>query len=48
MPYGIGRAIAKDDSRFMECYFRNGQCQGLVRNIWENGESNYINFIDGK
>ncbi len=28
VPFGIGRAIAKDNSRFIECYFRNGQCHG--------------------
>ena len=47
-PSGFGRAIAKDKSRFIDCYFKNGQCHGNVRLIDGNGYYTNVNFEDGK
>ena len=47
-PSGFGRAFANDKSRFIDCYFKNGQCHGNVRLIMEDGTYSYVDFEDGK
>lgn len=48
VPSGFGRAVARDESRFIDCFFLNGECHGRVRLILKNG--NYIlnDFENGK
>jgi hypothetical protein len=35
-------------SRFIDCYFKNGQCHGNIRLIMEDGSYSYVDFEDGK
>ena len=47
-PSGFGRAITIDNSKFIDCYFRNGECHGEVRFIMDDGTYNIIDFEEGK
>ena len=47
-PSGYGRAIAKDNSMFIDCFFKNGECHGNVRLIESDGKYSYTDFEDGK
>ncbi len=42
------RAIVKDESRLINCYFKNGQCHGIVRLISANGSYFYVDFEEGQ
>ena len=37
VPWGIGRLISKYESMFIDCYFKKGQCHGLLRSICDDG-----------